>query len=246
VSKLHQHTAYGFARPRPDKASILYVTRKPVDAFTRRADIESVADPGWREKMLAAVQDLPDGTGAFKAAVAAFAATHGVRRLRVHIARFPETMIPIYHRHEKGAPEAKPYKHYPRGGNYCAEIYCLDKGEDAGDWGIEIISNHHAHQKDFTAQWRKDHPTAKLVMRLHINDMVAYKEDGATRICRVQKFAPGLVYFLDHRLATDEGDRLSRKLSPRQMQKFSLRKISVDILGRVRDPLRAISYRRAA
>ena len=246
VAQLHQLMAYGLAAPRPDKPTALYVTRWPIADFIRLADIEAVADPGLRQKMLAAVEGLKEGSTQFKKALAAFAQTHGVRRLRVHVPRSPETMIPVYQRHEKGTEDAQPYKYYPRGSNYCAEVYCLNKGSDAGEWGMEIISNYHAHQKDFIPQWRRDHPTASLQMRLHIDDMVAWKQDGVTRICRVKKFAPDLVYFLDHRLARDEDQKLSRKLSPRQMQKFELRKISVDILGRVRDPLRAISYQRAA
>jgi len=241
VSKLHQETAYGLADPRPDNSSALYVTRKPIAAFTSRADIESVADLRWRLKLLAAVEGFKDGSAQFKAAVAAFAQKQGIRRLRVLIARAPETMIPIYQPHDKGRPDARPYKHYARGSNYGADIYCPDKGPQAGQWGIEIVSCFHAHQKEFIPQWQKDHPTARRIMRLQIDDMVAYSEAGVTRICRVKMLALDLVYLLDHRLAKDDGNRLYRKLSPRQMQKFAFRKISVDLLGCVRDRLGKVS-----
>ena len=78
-------------------------------------------------------------------------------------------------------------------------------------------------------------------MRLQINDMVAYEEDGETRICRVKKMTSGVVYYRDHRIAKEEADKLSRKLSPKQMQEFNLRKISVDITGRIKDAKAALT-----
>ena len=256
VAQLHLETAYGLAAPRPEERLSLYVTRAPIDAFATRADIASVADSAWREQMFAAVHDRDDGSAEFREALATFAQKRGVRRLRVHLARSPETMIPIYQPHDKAIPDATPYKHYPRGGNYAADIYCPSKGKDAGQWGLEIISDYHAHQKDFVPQWQKDQPTARRIMRLHINDMVAYKENGVTRICRVKLLTPdwrihiasrsGFLSVLDHRLAKDDRQKLLRRLSPRQMQEFGLRKISVDILGQVRDPAGMISNKHAA
>ena len=108
VAQLHQLMAYGLAAPRPDKPTALYVTRWPVADFIRLADIEAVADPGLRQKMLAAVEGLKDGSTQFKKALAAFAQSHGVRRLRVHLPRSPETMIPVYQRHEKGTEGPSP------------------------------------------------------------------------------------------------------------------------------------------
>ena len=75
-------------------------------------------------------------------------------------------------------------------------------------------------------------------MRLQIDDMIAYEEDGVEKICRVKKMTGGLVYFREHKIAKEEADKLSRKMSASQMQDFNLRKISVDILGRVKDPVR--------
>ena len=237
VARLHQETAYGRAGPGdPQKGTMIYVTRKAVSAFTKRKHIKEVADPRWRQILLDAVYGCKEGGKAFKAALADFAEKHNIRRLRVHVERTPATMIPIYQPDEKGEEGAQPYKYYALGGNYCADIYCPDKGKNAGKWGIEIISNFHAHRQDFRPQWQKDYPTAKKVMRLQINDMVAYEEDGETKICRVKKMSSGVVYFRDHRIAKEEADTLSRQLSPQQMQKFNLRKISVDITGRVRDP----------
>ena len=238
VAGLHQETAYGLVGPGdPKKKTMIYVTRKPLDGFTKRKDIEAVADPVWKQRLLDAVTDTKDGSKEFKTALAEFADKENVRRLRVHVERHPDTMIPVYHPDEKGKKDASAYKYYSLGGNYCAEIYEITHGKDAGKWGIEIISNFHAHQKDFNPQWKKDHPTARIVMRLQINDMVAYDEDGETKICRIKKMSTvGRIYLRDHRISTEEADKQSWGAFVKGLQDKNARKISVDILGRVKDP----------
>ncbi|MCB1562713.1 MAG: type II CRISPR RNA-guided endonuclease Cas9 [Alphaproteobacteria bacterium] len=242
VAGLHQETAYGLVGPGdPKKGTMIYVTRKAVSGFTKRKDIEAVADPVWRQTLLNAVEGCKDGSTEFKAALAELSDKKNIRRLRVHVERSPETMIPIYQPGEKGEERAQPYKYYSLGGNYCAEIYEIKHGKNAGTWGIEIISNFHAHQKDFIPGWQKDYPTAKKVMRLQINDMVAYEEEGKTKICRVKKMTSGVVYFRDHRIAAEEADKLSWAASAAQLQKKNARKISVDITGRIKDPKAALT-----
>lgn len=56
----------------------------------------------------------------------------------------------------------------------------------------------------------------------------------------------GKVYFRPHQIAKEEADKLSRKMSGAQMQEFNLRKISVDIIGRVKDPKKACRPHEAA
>ncbi len=242
VAGLHLDTAYGLAGVgNSKKGTMIYVTRKALSGFTKRKDIEAVADPVWRQALLNVIAECKDGSAEFKAAIADFSQKRKVSRLRVHVERSPETMIPVYQAYEKGEEGAKPYKYYSLGGNYCAEIYEIKHGKDAGKWGIDIISNFHAHQKDFIPKWQREHPTAKKIMRLQINDMVAYEEDGETKICRVKKMTSGLIYLRDHRIAAEEADKLSWAASPGQFQKKNARKISVDITGRVKDPKAALT-----
>ena len=124
------------------------------------------------------------------------------------------------------------------GGNAYAEIYCPDRGKNAGKWQIEIIPNYCAHQKDFVPKWRHTDAHAKLIMRLHIDDMVAYEKDGETIIARVKKMGSGKVYVRENRIAKEEGDKLSWAAYASGMQERNMRKITVTIDGRVIDPKR--------
>lgn len=47
----------------------------------------------------------------------------------------------------------------------------------------------------------------------------------------------GLVYFRSHLIAKEEADKLSKKFSASQMQEKNLRKVYVDAMGKVKDPM---------
>src|SRR5690606_34721513 len=117
--------------------------------------------------LLDAVEGFEEGGQSWKQALEAFSQKAGTRRIRVHVEKSDDVMIGIC---QKIMPESEPYKYYASGGNYCAEIYCPDKGKQAGRWCMEIVQNHAAHRKNHIPQWRKDNPTAKLIMRLQIDD----------------------------------------------------------------------------
>lgn len=241
VAGLHKSSAYGFIREGVKKGSIIVAERVPLESFTKRDGVEEIADPVIRANVLRAVEGLKENSAEWKQALASYSEKTRTRRVRIHFEKTRDVLIPVTQPQDRGPEKTrgKAYKLYALGGNYCAEIYCTDKGKKAGQWQCEIISNYHAHQKDFIPQWRKDNPTARLVMRLQINDMVAYEEDGALCICRVKKMTSGVVYFRKHFIAKEDADKLSRKMSAKQMQEFNLRKISVDMLGCVKDPLAA-------
>jgi hypothetical protein len=83
-------------------------------------------------------------------------------------------------------------------------------------------------------------------MRLHINDMMAYEENGSTLIRRVlmNDKSTERVVLTDHLCAKTENTK-PWTASANQLQLKNARKISVDILGRVHDPVR-IAARKAA
>ena len=127
-------------------------------------------------------------------------------------------------------------KYVQPGGNAYAEVYCPDQGKKRGKWQIEIITNFDAHQKGFVPEWRHTDAHAKLIMRLHIDDMVAFKENGQTVIARVQKMDEGHGIFIQkHRSAVLEK---IAAFSGDKMQRSNFRKITVTIDGRVIDPKR--------
>jgi CRISPR-associated endonuclease Csn1 len=241
VAALHEQTAYGLIGEGKKKGALVVATRKPVDSFTKLKQLEDIADPAIREDMKEALDGVKEGSAEWKSALAEFAETHGMRRVRVHIEKSANVMIDVKQPKDRGPHKTrgKAYKFYALGGNDHADIWCTDKGKDAGKWQCEVISNYHAHKKDFMPDWRRNNPTARLVMRLHINDMVAYEENGITKINKVKKMTGGLVYLRDHSIAVESADKLSWAASAGLLQNKNARKISVDILGRVKDPMYA-------
>jgi len=235
VGPLHEQTAYGFISEGKKKGMVKLAVRVPVESLEKTKHISEVADPVIREKLSAAVQGLKEKSEEWKQALADFTRKTGTRRVRVHSESGADTLVGI------SSPKQKknPYKYYATGGNYCAEIFSPKRGKKAGKWLCEVITNFDAHRKDFIPNWRKEHPEARLVMRLQINDMVAYEQDGKTVIARVKKIAKtknGKIYLRPHTIAKEEGDKESWGASSNQLMLKNARKISVDILGRVKDP----------
>ena len=195
-----------------------------------------IADVVIRGKLLDLLQGVEDKKQRQQLAEN-FMAETGIRRVRCHIERSESVMIPVKNN------DGLAYKYYESGNNSRADIYCATKGKDAGKWKCEIISTYSANQKDFMTEWRRKDPHAKLIMKLQINDMVAYdelnKETGQTErvIARVKKMTGGLVHFRSHLIAKEEDNKLSWAASANQMQKKNLRKIYVDAMGKVKDPM---------
>ncbi len=236
VAPLHKQKAYGLIGEGEKKGTVKLAVRVPVESLESVKHIGEVADPVIKASLLASVNGLKEESKEWKQALAAFTEQTGTRRVRVHFETGRDKLVGMSSpKHEKN-----PYKFYETGGNYCAEIFCPSKGKQAGKWQCEVISNYDAHQKNFTPKWRKEHPTAKLVMRLQINDMVAYELNGASIICRVKKITKkensGRIFLRPHLIAKEEADELSWGAFPSGLQEAEARKVSVDITGRVKDP----------
>jgi CRISPR-associated endonuclease Csn1 len=240
IAGLHKETAYGFIRKGEKKGTVVVATRSPLDSFAKLKQLGDIADPVIRNALVKKLESIKEGSAEWKAALLKFTEETGTRRVRVHIEKTRDVIVPVTQPKDRGPEETRgqEYKFYALGGNYCAEIFCPDKGKNAGKWQCEIIPNYYAHQKDFIQQWRKDNPTARLVMRLQIDDMVAYEEDKITQICRVKKMTSGMIYLRPHLIAKEQADKESWAASAAQLQIKNARKISVDILGRVKDPVK--------
>jgi CRISPR-associated endonuclease Csn1 len=241
VGPLHKETAYGFIRKGEKKGTVIVATRTPLESLKKMKNIEEIADPVICASLKNRLSGIKEDSPEWKAALANYSAENGTQRVRIHIEKTEDVLVGVKQPKDRGPEETrgKDYKYYALGGNYCAEIYCPNKGKKAGQWDCEIISNYHAHQKDHIPQWRKDNPTAKLIMRLQIDDMVAYEEEGKEIIARVKKMTGGRVYLRPHTIAKETADSLSWAASPNLLQQKNARKISVDITGRVRDSKKA-------
>jgi CRISPR-associated endonuclease Csn1 len=248
VAALHRQTAYGRVRILEEETTS-FATRVSIEHLSSGPDIETVIDAEIRKKLLAAVEGLKAGGKEWKQALERAAAPggimkNGIRRVRLRYNKADGTMIGIVQPHERGTDGAQPFKFYELRGNYSAEIFCTGKGRKAGQWQCEVISNYHAHQRSFVPQWRKEDPAARLIMRLQKNDMVAYESEGAVVICKVKKLGlgqrkhGGVVFLRSHTIAIEDANTLTWGASAYQLQLKNARKLSVDIMGRAKDPVR--------
>ena len=163
------------------------------------------------------------------------------------------TVIPIADR------AGNVYKAYRGDSNWAYEIYAAKNGK----WGGEVIATFNANQQatdksgktyySFVPEWRQKNPTARLVMRIHNDDMLAFEEKGKTRIVRVKEIGKGGVSFAEHCEANvDQRNRKRKKAnkeghgtigmlqieskSAASLQKSNGRKIHISPAGLVYDP----------
>lgn len=231
VGQLHKETAYGLVSKDEEKGKIILSVRKELVNLNSVKKIKEIADTRIRETLL----HLTEGkTGKeITGILSEFSKETGIKRIKTHIEKTMDTIVRIEDKHGN-------YKYYALGNNYCADIFCPDKGEKAGKWQIEIISMFYAHQTNFTPNWQKENPTAKKIMRLYINDTVAYEENGKTEIRRVRmlSIANKIIYMREINIAIKDND-IGEQFSATRFQKINARKVGVDILGRVSDQKKA-------
>ncbi len=238
VAPLHKQTAYGYKGEGKKKNTQIFTTRIALETIKKHKDIAQIADETIRNRIAQKLDGVKEGSSEWKQSIEecgrpGVIIKPGIRHLRINIEKSDGSMVGI-----SSQQIGKPYKFYELRGNYCAEIWCPHKGKKAGQWQCEIIPNYYAHQADFIPHWKRENPTAKLIMRLHIDDMVRYEEDGRLITAKVKKMdVSGRVALRDNRIAVEQADKLSWAASAGQLQKKNGRKISVDILGRVLDPV---------
>lgn len=223
---LHNETAYGIAAGPNAKGVSEVVTRVPITSIKKMSEIDLIRDERWRERIKAAIEGLPEKE--MKQALQNLSDETGIRRIRI---LQPMTVIPIKDKNGRA------YKAYKGDGNSCYEIFLTPKGK----WDGEVISTFDANQKNFTARWHKDFPTAPLIMRLFKDDLVEMEHDGQRRVMRVVKFSQGAIYLAEHfeggslkarDAASNDEDPFKYLIkSPSSLQKAEAKKASVAILG---------------
>jgi CRISPR-associated endonuclease Csn1 len=241
TSRLHEETYYGLAKNQEDLPAdkIRLLVRIHLKDL-REKDIGDICDLNIRRALAYAVGQRPKGEKP-EEAIMRFGRENNIRRVRVFVEKSRKAMKAIKDK------EGRPYRYVATGGNHHLDIFCPIKDkwlEDGtkyrtGRWYAETVSHFDANQKGFEPQWRKIHPTAKLIMRLHINDMVAFdNNEGRREIWRVRMLdayfdAPHIVPHKDCK------DHQSRKATAKQLQEWNARKIAVTPAGKVLDPGKA-------
>jgi len=252
VAKLMKETAYGLPvdekgeRLRDEKGNEQVIWRVPLRSLTAK-DIAKIRDPYLANELSAHIYTetgaLKDGKE-FTAALLSFPTVNkpyqGIRHCRMIDVR---NTIPVYDKNGRA------YKGYWNDGNYRYDIWqTLD-----GNWHYEVITMYDAHKPGYKSAFHATHPTAKRIMNLHQNDMVAYHDLELDKrvIARVVKFsANGAIVFAPHNEAFV--DRRNRdKVDPfkyftktaNTLRPLRFRKIRVDAIGRVTDRLAAPLFR---
>lgn len=238
AGRLHNDTAYGLTGEIDEKGNTIVVRRVPVAALKKPADLEGVRDGELRKALLAWTRGC-DGK-AFEARLSRFPELgplqfRGIRRLRVVE---PLTVIPVRDRN------GRVYKGYKGDSNYRYDVWELKDGK----WVAEVVSMFDAHQPSWTSPIRRENPTARKVLSLQQNDVVAIEAGGKEReLMRVAQLRQGGQITLA--ACHEAGDLKRRDAESNEVDPFKYfsptagglkrvraRQVRVDELGRVLDP----------
>ena len=233
AGQLHNETAYGLTHKKDHKGNKLVVTRENFLSLESE-DIPKIRDENLQAELYSATQGLDKKE--FQEALLRFARDHklykGIRHVRVLL---PRNIIEIKDKNGKA------YKGYMGNSNYRYDVWeTLD-----GKWNSEVVSMFDAHQPKWSSEFHKNNPTARKVLSLQQNDMVAYNDpEKGHVIARIVKFGQnGQIFFAPHNEA-DVSARDSNKNDPFKLtvktatglKKMQFRQIRVDEMGRVFDP----------
>lgn len=227
---LHNETAYGIVDGPDEKGQMTLVETKPLDSLDPDK-LDAVRDRalGDRLRELWELVDAECEGESRGVAWQTFVERAGkelrVRRVRV-LTRLGEDSL-AFISDESG----RIYKAYKTDGNAYMDVWLLPSGKTRG----ETVSRFDAHQPDFSSRIRAEYPTAKKLMRLHVNDMVAVGEGNERRIMRVKELSGQRIVAVDHTAAGKAKELPLYSKAAGQVLQAGLRKVSVDVLGRVRD-----------
>jgi CRISPR-associated endonuclease Csn1 len=238
--KLHNETAYGEVMTTDPKAPNV-VVRKPIGSFAKATPDDAKA--AIRDRVLANKVAGTLHLGDAKSRAAALAAlehTNGtVRRVRT------------WERLETRAIGSAPWKRVKLDANHRFEFWRLpDKEGRKGKVLTQVISmldaaaDEEARRLKRPVPARRPHPAAKLTMRLHKDDLVAFGEGEGRRVLRVVKFTQGRVMLAPHNESGNLKARDADRSDPFNYVNGSVasfashkgRKVWVDPAGRVHDP----------
>ena len=238
AGRLHNDTAYGLTGEKDAKGNDVVVHRVPLTALKKAADIDGVRDPDLRSALLAWIKGH-EGKD-FEARLLKFPRLgpeqfRNIRRLRVIE---PLSVIPI--RDKNG----RAYKGYKGDSNYRYDVWELKDGK----WVAEVVSMFDAHHSGWISAIRRDNPTARKVLSLHQDDLLAVERDGQDRkLMRIVKFGQnGQVTLAEPHEAGDlkRRDALPSDIDPFKyfsptaggLKRVKARQIRIDELGRIWDP----------
>jgi CRISPR-associated endonuclease Csn1 len=228
--RLHAETAYGPVRDPVAEGGYNLVARKPLASLNEN-QIGRIRDLGLRAEVQAFVAAEKAEGRSLKDALARFAERRGIRRVR--LLEKEEDVVWIRDRSDR------PYKAYSPAENHRVEIFALPDGR----WRGEGVTMFDANRPGFEPRWRRDHPDARLVMKVHKGDLLRLDDgDGErTMVVRQLEVKNGRLRLSAHNEAGnlqrrhDDGDDPFRWLiiSFDRLRQCGARLVNVDVTGRV-------------
>ena len=232
--QLLDETAYGIIDEQSQINDHNLVYRKPIEGLNAN-EIERIRDPHLRQEIQETVLLYQGEKNGLQSALQEIRQRKGIRRIRLTKTQKPVVEIS----HGKGRFK----KAYIDSGNHHIDI--LDTGGKS--WIGVGVSMLDACRDANAEPWRKDHPDARLIMRVHKGDLLCLEDkEGEERIYVVKVLNPSHNRFelcgqnesgnLRKR-HTDENDPFRWSYLPfSQIQERKCRRVTVDFLGNVRDP----------
>ena len=239
TGQLHNETAYGVVSGPDARGMMTLVETKPLETLDPKR-LDDVRDLALRDRLRELWARVAAEGGAERERWPRFVERagrecNGVRRVRV-LTQLGEDSLAFITDARTGAVKA-----YKTDGNAYMDVWLLPNGRTTG----ETVSRFNAHKPGFRSKVKGEHPTARKLMRLHVNDMVATGEGDERRILRVQFLSGQGITAVDH----NEGGNLHQRVRDKNLDNYyvplrvsasrviavGLRKVSVDVTGRVRD-----------
>ncbi|HYG85723.1 MAG TPA: type II CRISPR RNA-guided endonuclease Cas9 [Azospirillum sp.] len=241
--RLHEDTAYGPTSDAERAEGFNLVYRKPLDGLTEK-EVARIRDSDLRQAMQAKVAAHRRGGLDAKQAVAKAAEELagtapwvGIRRVRL----LAKEADPIW----LDGPDGHPYKGLIAGEVHHIDVVALPDGRWTGR-AVTLFEARRTALPDGRAAPYVPADGERFVMRLHKGDLVKLEHDGRQRIMRVARLEPAnnRVRMAEHFEAGELDKRHADPDDPFRwlivafdvLRRRKARRVTVDPLGRVRDP----------
>ena len=240
TGQLHNDSAHGVVGG-PDKRNSYTVVRRVAlrdlsPQVLSGSDKRTIVDECLRQKLLGIWNQFSNQDKTWiefceQAARRGLITRDGVRRVRCKEHMTAPILV--------ADADGRPYKAYKGDSNAYTEIFKLSDGK----FRAEAVGTFDANRKRFVPKWRSEGNDATLVMRLHINDLVAIGKGPSREILRVVKLSKQNITCAH----AHEGGALKKRDADRDdpfkyvsksassLMADGLRRIGVDDLGTIYD-----------
>ena len=237
AGSLHNSTAYGIVDKNEVVSRSLLSSLKPGDIETTKRG-RNIRDPDLQKALQKAA--LGKEGKQLEATLQKFSRENstymGIRRVRmIENLQGPSRV-------EIAEGDDKPYKVYKGDSNYCLELWKMPDEHDSSkpEYCTEVVTMFEAHSNIS----KRPHPTAKRILQLFKRDVVAIERDGQTKLYYVQSFTQsGQMWLAEHFQGNAYARNKSKddsfsflSLKGTSIVKARMRRVHVDVMGRVRDP----------